>query len=132
MSKVFGQRLIKQGRGGSIVNISSIAGKAFVPNGAAYAASKAGVQALTACMAREVAEHGIRVNAICPGIIDTARLDDIGRDEAWLSMVKSYIPLGRAGTTNDVAGLIAFLCSDQGAWVTGQSWNIDGGSVVQH
>jgi NAD(P)-dependent dehydrogenase (short-subunit alcohol dehydrogenase family) len=79
MSKVFGQRLIKQGNGGSIINISSIVGKAFPPNSSAYAASKAGVQALTACMAREVAEHGIRVNALCPGIIDTSRLDDVGR-----------------------------------------------------
>jgi 3-oxoacyl-[acyl-carrier protein] reductase len=132
MSKVFGQRLVDQGSGGSIVNISSIAGKIFGPNSAAYSASKAGVQAMTACMAREVAEHGIRVNALCPGIIDTSRMDDVGRGEAWHAMVQTYIPLGRAGTTSDVAALIAFLCSDQGAWVTGQSWNVDGGTVVQH
>jgi 3-oxoacyl-[acyl-carrier protein] reductase len=132
MSKVFGQRLVDQGSGGSIVNISSIAGKAFAPNSAAYAASKAAVQALTACMAREVAEHGIRVNALCPGIIDTSRMDDVGRGEMWQTMLQAFVPLGRAGTTSDVAALIVFLCSDQGGWVTGQSWNVDGGSVVQH
>ena len=85
MSKVFGRLLVDGGRGGSIVNISSIAGKMMSPNTAAYAASKAGLQALTACMAREVGRQGVRVNAICPGIIDTSRMDDIGRGDAWTS-----------------------------------------------
>ena len=89
MSKVFGQLLVDGGRGGSIVNISSIAGKMMSPNTAAYAASKAGLQALTACMAREVGRHGVRVNAICPGIIDTSRMDDIGRGDAWDQLVDS-------------------------------------------
>src|SRR6476659_5249928 len=75
MSKVFGRHLVASGNGGSIVNISSIAGKKLSPNTAAYAASKAGLQALTACMSREVAPDGVRVNAICPGVIDTSRMD---------------------------------------------------------
>jgi NAD(P)-dependent dehydrogenase (short-subunit alcohol dehydrogenase family) len=132
MSKVFGAALIEQGRGGCIVNISSVAGKTFAPNSAAYAASKAGVQALTACMAREVGRFGIRVNALCPGLIDTSRMDDIGRGDTWQQIIDQSIPLRRAGTGLDIAWVTAFLCSDQGAWVTGQAWNVDGGQVVQH
>ena len=132
MCKVFGQALLGAGRGGSIVNISSIAGKRFSPSTSAYAASKAGLQALTACMSQEVGRAGIRVNAICPGIIDTSRMDDIGRGEQWDQIVDALIPLGRAGTGDDIAASVVYLCSDQGAWVTGQSWNVDGGTVVQH
>jgi NAD(P)-dependent dehydrogenase (short-subunit alcohol dehydrogenase family) len=132
MSKVFGQRLIDGGRGGSIVNISSIAGKAFSPNTAAYSASKAGLQALTACMAREVGGAGVRVNAICPGVVDTSRMDDLGRGDVWNETISALVPLGRAGTGDDIAHAVVYLCSDEGAWVTGQSWNIDGGTVVQH
>jgi 3-oxoacyl-[acyl-carrier protein] reductase len=132
MSAELGRRMIAAGNGGSIVNISSIAGKRFSPNTAAYAASKAGIQALTACMAQEIAVHGVRVNAVCPGIIDTSRMDDIGRGELWEQTVKAMIPLGRAGTGDDIAATVVYLCSDQGAWVTGQAWNVDGGTVVQH
>src|SRR4051812_23671679 len=132
VSAEMGRRMVEAGNGGSIVNISSIAGKRLSPNTAAYAASKAGLQALTACMAQEIAAHGVRVNAICPGIIDTSRMDDIGRGEAWDQFVRTLIPLGRAGTGEDIAATVVYLCSDQGAWVTGQSWNVDGGTVVQH
>ncbi len=132
MSKVFGQKMIEGGRGGSIVNMSSIAGKRFAPDTAAYAASKAGVQALTACMAREVGRYGIRVNAICPGLIDTSRMDDMGRGEVWERFLRNEVPLGRAGSGDDIAHATLYLCSDQGSWVTGQSWNVDGGTVVQH
>ena len=132
MSKVFGRLLVEGGRGGSIVNISSIAGKVLSPTTSAYAASKAGLQALTACMSGEVGQHGVRVNAICPGVIDTSRMDDLGRGEVWDQLVATRIPLGRAGTGEDIAYAVVYLCSDQGAWVTGQSWNVDGGTVVQH
>ncbi len=132
ISRAFGQRLIDQDRGGAIINISSIAGKRLPANTAAYAASKAGIHALTACMAQEVGRAGIRVNAICPGIIDTYRMDDIPRGETWDRLVDRMIPLGRAGTGDDIANMALFLCSDQGAWITGQCYNVDGGSVVQH
>ena len=69
---------------------------------------------------------------VCPGIIDTSRMDDLGRGEAWEQIVKTMIPLGRAGTGDDIAATVVYLCSDQGSWVTGQSWNVDGGTVVQH
>jgi 3-oxoacyl-[acyl-carrier protein] reductase len=132
MSKVFGRLIVEAGHGGSIVNISSIAGKALAPSTAAYASSKAGLQALTACMAGEVGSAGVRVNAICPGIIDTSRMDDLGRGDLWDELVRTRVPLGRAGTGEDIANIVVYLCSDQGAWVTGQSWNVDGGTVVQH
>ena len=132
MSQVFGRRLIEQGEGGAIINISSIAGKMLGPNTAAYAASKAGLQALTASMAQEIGKHGVRVNAICPGIIDTSRMDDMGRGDFWQRTIDARIPMGRAGDGEDIAYITAFLCSEQGEWITGQSYNVDGGTCVQH
>jgi NAD(P)-dependent dehydrogenase (short-subunit alcohol dehydrogenase family) len=132
MSKVFGRHLIEGAGGGCIVNISSIAGKKFPADASAYAASKAGIQALTACMAREVGRHEIRVNAVCPGLVDTSRMDDLGRGEGWKQIVEAVTPLGRAGTGADIAATVVYLCSDEGSWVTGQSWNVDGGAVVEH
>ena len=132
MCRTFGRLLVESGRGGSIVNISSIAGKSMNPFTAAYSASKAGLQALTACMAREVGRDGVRVNAICPGLVDTSRMDDLGRGDDWARFIDRMIPLGRAGTGEDIAHAVVYLCSEQGAWVTGQSWNVDGGAVVQH
>jgi NAD(P)-dependent dehydrogenase (short-subunit alcohol dehydrogenase family) len=132
MSRSFGRRLMEQGEGGSITNISSVAGKLLPGNAAAYAASKAGLQALTAAMAREIAPHGIRVNAICVGIIDTSRMDDIPRGEPWDDLIRRNVPLGRAGTGVDIANMVIFLASEPGAWITGQSYNVDGGQVVAH
>jgi NAD(P)-dependent dehydrogenase (short-subunit alcohol dehydrogenase family) len=129
MSRTFGQRLVAQGEGGSIVNISSIGGKLMAARTAAYAASKAGIHALTCAMASELGAENIRVNAICPGIIDTFRLDDIPRGERWDAMVQRQIPLGRAGTGEDIAWMAVYLCSDQGAWITGQLYSVDGGTA---
>ena len=78
MSRTFGRRLVEQGDGGSIVNISSVAGKMLAARTAAYSASKAAIHALTCAMAQELGPDGIRVNAVCPGIIDTFRMDDVG------------------------------------------------------
>ncbi len=127
MSRACARRMVAQGRGGSIVNISSLAARILAAGTGAYASSKAAVNALTTVMAAELGPHGIRVNAICPGIIDTSRLDDIGRGEIWEGMVKAFVPLGRAGTGEDIANLAVFLCSDQGAWITGQHLHVDGG-----
>jgi NAD(P)-dependent dehydrogenase (short-subunit alcohol dehydrogenase family) len=129
MSRAFGQLLVEQGRGGAIVNISSIGGKWMAARTAAYAASKAGIHALTAAMAQEVGPSGVRVNAVCPGIIDTYRMDDIPRGEAWDELIASRVPLGRAGTGEEVAWLVQYLCSDQGSWITGQFYTIDGGTL---
>ncbi|MGE0599957.1 MAG: SDR family NAD(P)-dependent oxidoreductase [Dehalococcoidia bacterium] len=131
MSKIFGQQMIDAGNGGCIVNISSIAGKLLPPNTTAYAASKAGIQALTAGMAQEVGQYGIRVNAICPGLVDTVRIDDIRGTPAW-DQATARIALRRMGSGEEIAYGVIYLCSDQGAWFTGQSINLDGGHAVQH
>ena len=129
LSRAAARQLVAQGQGGSIVNISSIASKMAGPNAAAYSASKAGINALSRSMASELGSQGIRVNAVCPGIIDTFRMDDIGRGEAWQSMIKSRIPLGYAGDGSECAEMTLFLVSERGKWITGQAINVDGGTV---
>lgn len=129
MSRTFGRLLVDQGRGGSIVNISSIGGKILAARTAAYAASKAGIHALTAAMAQEVGPQGVRVNAVCPGIIDTYRMDDIPRGKPWEDLIAAQVPLGRAGTGEDIAWMVVYLCSDQGSWITGQLYSVDGGTL---
>lgn len=129
MSQVFGNRLIQQGEGGAIVNISSIGGKLMAPMSAAYAASKAGLHALTCAMAGEMGEHNVRVNAICPGIVMTSRLDDLSQEQ-WAGIINQYIPLKRAGEPADIGNMVAYLCSDQGAWISGQLYSVDGGQLA--
>lgn len=130
MSRAFARRMSAAGDGGSIVNISSVGGKIGGANTAAYSAAKSGLHAVTSAMANELGASGIRVNAICPGIIDTSRLDDLRAAGRFDDVVRANVPLGRAGTGDDIAAAVVFLCSDQGAWVTGQQWNVDGGQLT--
>ncbi|MYH41479.1 MAG: SDR family oxidoreductase [Chloroflexi bacterium] len=129
MSKIFGQQLIDAGNGGAIVNISSLAGKTLGPNASAYVASKAGLQGLTGSMAQEIGQHGIRVNALCPGFVDTSRVADLFEDGEFETRL-ARIPLGRVGLGEDIAWAAVYLCSDQGSWISGQSINLCGGTVV--
>ena len=129
MSQVFGQKLIEQGEGGAIINISSVGGKLMAPTTAAYAASKAGIHAMTSAMSGEVGEHGIRVNAVCPGIITTSRLDDL-TPEQWEGIINTYVPMKRAGEPAEIGTMVAYLCSDQGAWISGQLYSVDGGQLA--
>ena len=132
MSHHFGRRLVEQGYGGAIVNISSVAGKRYTENASAYASSKAAVHAMTGCMAREMGKYQVRINTVCPGTVDTSRMDDVPRGEIWEARVASRIPLNRASDGSDIAYITLFLCSDQGNWIHGQSINVDGGAVVEH
>ena len=129
MSQVFGRKLIEQGGGGAIINISSVGGKLMAPSTAAYAASKAGLHALTAAMAGEVGQYGIRVNAICPGIVSTSRLDDLSPAQ-WEAIINTYVPLKRAGAPAEIGSMVVYLCSKQGEWISGQFYSVDGGQVA--
>lgn len=127
MSRTFARRMVAQGSGGAIVNISTLGTRLLAAGTAAYASSKLAINGLTTVLAGELGRHGIRVNGVCPGLIDTSRLDDMGRGDAWDGLVKAFIPLGRAGTGEDIAHMVAFLCSAQGAWISGQNIYVDGG-----
>ena len=125
-----GRAMRAQG-GGVIVNIGSIAGRAHgLPNRAAYVASKMGLLGLTREAARELAAHNIRVNAVCPGIIETAMTAALRQDETQVHKWLEDIPQGRLGTPQDVIGLVLFLCSPAACYLTGQAINVDGGKVM--
>ena len=112
-------------KGGSIVNISSIAGLMGNAGQSNYAASKAAIFGFTKSIAREYGERGIRVNAVAPGFIVTKMTDTL--DESWKEKTIKAIPLGRAGEPLDVARVVYFLLSDYSAYVTGETINVSGG-----
>lgn len=114
--------------GGSIINMSSIAG--LSPNGnVSYAASKAAVLGITRATARELGRFGIRVNAICPGVIDTPMTE--GVPAPMLKPLIRATPLGRTGTPSDIASTALFLASDESSFITGQWISPNGGLVMQ-
>ncbi len=125
VTRAAARRMRPQGAGGAIVNISSIAAKAGNLGQVNYAAAKAGVVGMTKTSARELARFGIRVNAIQPGFIETRMTDMIPADVR--SQRVAEIPLGRAGTPDDVARAVAFLASDEAAYVTGVVLEVAGG-----
>lgn len=129
MSRAFAQRMGEQGEGGAIINISSLAAQLLAPDTSAYATTKVAINGLTTIMARELGAKKIRVNGVAPGIVETSRLDDVPRGKVWDDMVAAYISLGRAGTGEDIAHLVTFLCSDQGEWISGQNIYVDGGHL---
>jgi 3-oxoacyl-[acyl-carrier protein] reductase len=116
-------------RRGRIVNLSSIQALRSGKGQANYAAAKAGVLAFTRATALEVADRGIRVNAVLPGFIDTPMTAKIKRRAG--DQVTAHIPAGRLGQPEDVAGLVAFLCSDEAEYITGQGIVVDGGMSIQ-
>ena len=119
--------MLKQ-RWGRIINIASIAGVVGNPGQANYSAAKAGLIGLTKTVAREVASRGITVNAVAPGAIDTAMLQSLS-ENVRQEMVKQ-IPVGRLGTPEDVAQMVAFLASGATSYITGQVFHVDGGMVM--
>jgi len=124
-------RVMREQGGGVIVNIASIAGRAHgLKDRAAYVASKTGLIGLTREAARELAAFNIRVNAICPGVIETEMTAALRQDQAMMTKWLEDIPQGRLGLPVDVVGLVFFLCSDTAAYLTGQAINVDGGKVM--
>jgi NAD(P)-dependent dehydrogenase (short-subunit alcohol dehydrogenase family) len=116
---------------GSVVNVSSVTGLRAFPGVLAYCVSKAGMDQLTRCAALETAPHGVRVNAVNPGVTISNLHRRSGMTEdayaAFLERSKQTHPLGRAGTPEEIADLIWFLASDQAGWITGETISIDGG-----
>lgn len=119
------------GVGGAIVNVASIAGKRGLPYQSAYTASKHGVIGLTRVAAQEVARHKIRVNAVCPVYTDTPLIEPLIKDNPRrVEKMLERIPMRRFGLPRDVANAILWLCSEQAAFVTGQTLNLDGGMTA--
>jgi 3-oxoacyl-[acyl-carrier protein] reductase len=124
MTKSVYRPMMKQ-RSGAIVNISSVVGMHGNAGQANYAASKAGVIGITLSVAKELGGRGVRVNAVAPGYIQTAMTAALP-EEVRAGML-ARIPLNRLGTPEDIAGVVAFLCSDAAAYITGQVIPVDGG-----
>ncbi len=124
-------RVMRDQGGGVMVNIASIAGRAHgLKDRAAYVASKMGLIGLTREAAREFAAYNIRVNAVCPGVIETEMTAALRQNETMLRKWLEDIPQGRLGRPEDVVGLVLFLCSAAAAYLTGQAINVDGGKVM--
>ena len=130
-TKAFVQALKDQGHGGKIVNVSSTAGKSGNPNMLAYNAGNFALVGMTQSMSRELGPMGINVNCVCPGAVDTHRMDDFGRGDRWEQMA-TRTPIGRNGTDQEVGDFVVYLCTEAASWIHGQSININGGTTVEH
>ena len=142
VTKYVGQVMIKQGGGGRIINLGSDASKRAKPMTAAYTSSKFALVGLTQASALDLAPYQITVNAVCPGTVNTDRLNyweqaqarEKGMEpEAFRSQIvanaSKATPLGRVAESEDVANLIAFLASDEASFITGQAYNVNGGAL---
>jgi 3-oxoacyl-[acyl-carrier protein] reductase len=126
-SKAVLSQMVRQRRG-RIINMSSVVGLSGNPGQANYAASKAGLIGLTKTIAREVASRNITCNALAPGYIVTSMVETL--PEELKRQVMERVPMGRLGTPEDVAGLVAFLCGDEAGYITGQVIGVDGGLAI--
>jgi len=133
------RQMIRQGRGGRIINIASVAAKSGSVHLAAYSSSKHGMVGLTRSAALELGVHRITVNAVCPNHVTTQlgavqnayRAQQRGQSiEAYLAEMRGRIPLGRVGLADDTAKACAFLCSDEAQYVTGEAMNVSGGQEM--
>jgi NAD(P)-dependent dehydrogenase (short-subunit alcohol dehydrogenase family) len=124
------RQMLKQGGGGAIVNMASIAGQMGLAGAAAYCASKHGVIGLTKAAALEVARNKIRINAVCPAVIETPMADRLYSDPAVHKFVLGFHPIGRFGTPEEIAEAVLWMCSDRASFMTGQSLVLDGGFLA--
>lgn len=133
-SMKFELQVMREQGSGAIVNCSSLGGLVGGNQRGTYHAAKHGVIGFTKSAALEYATRGIRVNAVCPGLIRTAMADKMeaeGQGEALRSMRETFVPMQREGRPEEIANVVLFLCSDLASYVTGQSISVDGGYVMR-
>jgi 3-oxoacyl-[acyl-carrier protein] reductase len=132
-TKHVARHMIERGVGGKIVNITSVAGQMGRVKQAAYCSVKGGLIMLTKVAAMELAEYGINVNSVAPGLIDVAaqRDEDI-LSQAYKDSYLEQLPLGRIGVPSDIAKMVLFLASQEAEWITGQNIIVDGGLMAGH
>ena len=121
-------RSMMKARSGRIINITSVVGLTGNPGQTNYAAAKAGIIGFTKSLAQEVASRNITVNSIAPGFIDTDMTREL--DSSQTDALRQQIPAGRLGTPEDIAAAVVFLASDAGAYITGETLNINGGLAM--
>lgn len=124
------QQMLKQGGGGAIVNMASIAGLIGSPGAATYCASKHGVMGLTKSAALETARSGIRVNVVCPAVIETPMGERLWGEPEARKFALGFHPIGRFGRPMEVAEAVVWMCSERASFMTGQSLVLDGGFLA--
>jgi len=129
-SQVVAQHLVKQGKGGKIINLASVAGLTGVPNRAAYVSSKHAVVGLTKEMALELADKNIQVNAVAPGVVQTSMTASYFEKPSVMDTLKKAHPAGRWAQPEEIANLILFLASPEADFITGATFPIDGGFMA--
>lgn len=124
------QRMARAGRGGAIVNIASVNARRSAPGQGVYSMTKAGIVSMTEGFAKELGPQGVRVNAVLPGLTDTKFAGALTSDEKILKTMLRLIPLGRVAQPDEIAPMIAFLCTPAAGYVTGASFPVDGGYLA--
>ena len=132
----FGVPKLLAAGGGAIVNLASIASKVALADRFAYGMSKGAVLTMTLSVARDFVNRGIRCNCVCPARVHTPFVDGYlarnypGKEKEMFAQLSAAQPIGRMGTPPEIAGLVAFLCSDEAAFITGSAYDIDGGATL--
>lgn len=127
VAQTVAKKMADNGKGGSIVSMASVGGFVALQNTSPYCASKGGILQMVRVMASDLAPYGIRVNAICPGFIDTGLLENNPQRDKLVEQFKHSTPLGRVGNVRDLAGAAIFLASDASGYITGTQITVDGG-----